>query len=197
MNFMFNGKDCAIEISVYQNGDTSNVVLEKIPVYSAGFHHCGDGGCKDIYKISVDLCIEVEGSCDGDWDYRKTLSVKEEKHEMFIAGSSDYNVGDKMYRPRLYILPQTWEKTDFPDIEKYLNLNNKAYEELENEIDLTKYVEEYKKFIVEKDKELEEKRKLEKEKEEKKEEHLSIGDYNSSWGVTSTWSGDAGWMDDD
>jgi hypothetical protein len=197
MKFTFNGKECEIGVSVYQKGDTSNVVLEKIPVYSAGFKHCGDGGCKDIYKIAVDLCIEVEGSCDGGWDYRKTLSVKEEKHEIFIDGSCDYNVGDKMYRPRLYILPQTWGKTDYPDIEKYLNLNNEGFEKLED-IDLTEYIDIYKIFIIEKEKEIEEKRKIEKEKEEeKKEEHLSIGDYNSSWGVTSTWSGDAGWMDDD
>lgn len=195
MNFVFNGKKCEISVSIYQNG--GNIILEKIPVYSAGFKHCGDGGCKDIYKISVDLCIEVEGSCDGDLDYRKTLYTKDQKCELYIDGGSDYVVGGKMYRPRLYILPQTWEKTDFPDIEKYLKLNKEAFEELEQGIDLTKYVEEYKKFIVEKDKEIEEHRQMEKEKEEKKGENMSIGDYNSSWGVTSTWSGDAGWMDDD
>lgn len=197
MKFTFNGKECEIGVSVYLNGDTRNVVLEKIPVYSAGFKHCGDGGCKDIYKIAVDLSIEVEGSCDGGWDYRKTLYTKEEKCELWIDGGSAYEVGDKMFRPRLYILPQTWGKTDFPDIEKYLNLNNEAFEKLED-IDLTEYIDVYKMFIIEKEKELEEKRKIEKEKEEeRKEEHLSIGDYNSSWGVTSTWSGDAGWMDDD
>jgi hypothetical protein len=31
----------------------------------------------------------------------------------------------------------------------------------------------------------------------KKRNNESIGDYNSQFGVTSTWSGDAGWMDDD
>ena len=150
MKFMFNGKECEIAVNVYQNGNTSNVVLEKIPVYSAGFHHCGDGGCKDIYKISVDLCIEIVGSCDGGWDYRKTLYEKEEKCELYIDGSSDYKVGSKMYRPRLYMLSQPWKETDFPDIEKYLNLNNEAFEKLED-IDLTEYIDVYKIFIIEKE----------------------------------------------
>jgi hypothetical protein len=65
-------------------------------------------------------------------------------------------------------------------------------ENVEKEINLTIYLEEYKTFIMEA-----EKKKEEKHTNEQKDEHMIIGDYNSSWGVTSTWSGDAGWMDDD
>jgi hypothetical protein len=39
---------------------------------------------------------------------------------------------------------------------------------------------------------------IEKERNKQKQKNNeSIGDYNSRFGTTSTWSGDAGWMDDD
>jgi hypothetical protein len=119
MEFMFNEKKYELNVSISQKDDKSNIVIEKIPVYSAGYKHCGDGGCKDLYKINIDLNIEVKGSsCDWDWDYRKSLFTTERNIELYIDGKDFYKVGDKMYRPNLYMSNRCWEETDFPDIKK-------------------------------------------------------------------------------
>jgi hypothetical protein len=93
----------------------------------------------------------------------------------------------------LWIRPELWENAPI-EILNIIKENNRIYDSLEKELNNF--------YEKEKDSVLEELANvvIEEEEEKVEKEHSnneSIGDYNSQFGVTSTWCGDAGWMDDD
>lgn len=167
-------------------------VLNVIPVYSAGKGSFGNGGCKDIYKIEATIEFKISADVT---IFKSVERTYERTIVTFVEYSAPRNgiIPTKLYRPYLWIRPELWENAPI-EILNIVKENNRIYDSLEKE--LNNFYEKEKDSIIEELANVV----IEKEEEEEEKEHSnneSISDYNSQFGVTSTWCGDAGWMDDD
>jgi hypothetical protein len=181
-------------------------ILEKLPVYSAKqYKNCGDGGCRDFYRVVGTAVIKLVAGVDEGWglEWRKDLRSAEFEFSTLISAREHYKVGDTIYCAPTSEWDYPWRNCTSPDVPGFLAKSSENYAEAidKNGFDLfsSTVEEEYYKILKEKIDEEKKKKEEEKRAEEKKKQknNESVGDYNSRFGVTSTWSGDAGWMDDD
>lgn len=194
---------CGVEVTFCNNFVIEkNIIVKKYPVCSAGHQYCGDGGSKDFFMVHCTIKNEIVAAFefDGFTEGRKVLRTKEFEVHLVVADGCNHQVGKSLYLPLVrFEDPMRWARCTAPreQLNDLLTKNYKTVEEVfKNKFDLTSSsLEEEYREIVKKELEKLEKKKKEKEKYNKTQE--SIGDYNSKFGVTSTWCGDAGWMDDD
>lgn len=151
----------------------------------------------DIYLYLCEADIFIRGR-EIDWSYGYTIEYDVSTIQLWsYGGLKEYEIGKKIYTPK-DIDPEMniWDNSQ-EEIQSIISENNKKIEKfIEQNGDLLQnHVDEYKEdidLIIEEEKL--EKERIEKEKSEKNNE--SISDYNSRQGSSSTWFGDAGWMDE-
>lgn len=191
IEFKKNQKDFCVEWDTYFL--KNSVILDRILV-------------GNVYLYLVEANILIRGR-EAEWAYGYTVSYEIGKVKLWAyRGRGEYQIGEKMYMPER-INPEVIlykNENGEQELQSVISQNEKSVENFisQNENLLEEYVEKYKEDLKEIEKEkLEEEERYRKEREEearRKEEdsHESIGDYNSRMGSSSTWFGDAGWMDE-